>query len=36
MKKFVKMLSATAVSAAVIATCLSGCAGNKGVTVSGK
>lgn len=36
MKKFVKMLSATAVSAAVIATCLAGCAGNKGVTVSGK
>lgn len=37
MKKFVKMLSATAVSATVIAMCLSGCAGgNKSVTVSGK
>lgn len=37
MNKFTKMLSATAVSATVIAMCLSGCAGgNRGVTVSGK
>lgn len=36
MNKFTKMLSATAVSATVIAMCLSGCAGNKGITVSGK
>lgn len=37
MKRFVKILSATAVSATVVAMCLTGCSGgNNGITVSGK